>query len=134
MLFLPYFFFFLLSLAALLYATYSDLKSRTVSDKLNYFLALSGIFSHLGLSVFLNDWRFIAYCLVSIAVAFIFSWLLWKLGVWAGGDVKLFTALSAVNPINYAALANILGIGYFSFSLGYGLPLFPISLFLFSIL
>lgn len=134
MLFPPHFFFFLISLAALLYATYSDLKSRTVSDKLNYFLVLSGIFSHLGLSIFLNNWQFMASCIISIAVAFAFSWLLWKLGIWAGGDVKLFTALSAINPVNYAALANMLGIDYFSFSLGYSIPIFPISLFLFSIL
>jgi preflagellin peptidase FlaK len=51
--------------------------------------------------------------LIFTAGTIVFGYLLWKLGAWAGGDVKLFTALAALLPF-YPAIVNynILGITF----------------------
>jgi len=124
---------FLVSLSALIYATYSDLRWRIIPNKLTYALIGGG----LGLQAVYaytagNPMQFIIAAGVT-ALAFAGSYGLWKLGVWAGGDVKLMAGLAALNPVNHAALA-----GFFGFTGGLfapvSLPLFPLSLFLFSVL
>jgi len=57
---------------------------------------------------------------------FFFGWVLWKLGVFAGGDVKLFMGLGALNPFTPA----LLKIGLLT---NLSLPIFPITLFLYSL-
>ncbi|MBI2598000.1 MAG: hypothetical protein HYW50_02290 [Candidatus Diapherotrites archaeon] len=58
--------------------------------------------------------------------------MLWKVGVWAGGDVKLFTALAALNPVNYAFIGDFFGLDKSSFGT-IDLPVYPLTLFVFSI-
>lgn len=127
---------FLISLTALIYASWTDFKSRIVPDWLNYLLLLAGLILHLVLSILSSDYIFFLSSIAAVVIAFAFSFLLWRMGVWAGGDVKLFTALAAANPVNHAAIAV-----FFSYSagsafssIGYPLPIFPFSLFAFSIL
>ncbi|MFH1663507.1 MAG: A24 family peptidase C-terminal domain-containing protein, partial [archaeon] len=69
---------------------------------------------------------------VTIAT-FIASYGLWKIGVWAGGDVKLFTAIAALNPFNLGFIRDVIGLKY-SLLASISLPVFPLTLFIFSII
>lgn len=93
-------------------ALYFDLKSRTLPDELNFF------FTFLAISLVILQYEFDVYFLVSAYLPFFifnmaFAYLLYKVGVWAGGDVKFFTALMAAMPLYsaykpYAALSVFL--------------------------
>jgi preflagellin peptidase FlaK len=124
--------FFLISLIGLIIASYTDITQRIVKNKLSYSLIGIGLAGHLVWAVLESNPIIFVYSAVSAAFGFSFAYFLWKIGVWAGGDVKLFAALAALNPINPYIL------GFFGFSLGeisnvVQLPLFPISIFIFSV-
>ena len=126
--------FFFISFIGLIIATITDLKNRIVSNKLTYPLIVIGIALHLIQVFFAENTLISINSLIAFAVpaiTFVCGYGLWKLGVWAGGDVKMFTALAALNPLN----PNLLGphFGYWFFE-SISLPLFPLTLFLFSIL
>ncbi|MDD5162830.1 MAG: A24 family peptidase C-terminal domain-containing protein [Candidatus ainarchaeum sp.] len=126
------FLFFLISIVFLAIASYTDLKARIVPNKLNYGILAVGIAGHAVWAFFANDAMILVFCIAATAIAFAFSYALWKIGVWAGGDVKLITALSALNPINPAAIGifALTGIGLFG---AVQLPVFPFSIFVFSV-
>ncbi|MBM3282041.1 MAG: hypothetical protein FJY86_01715 [Candidatus Diapherotrites archaeon] len=128
---------FFLSLIGLSISTYTDLKSRIIPDWIPYGMVVLG----LGLSAYAS---FVAQSItpflwsagVTIAT-FILAYIFWRLGAWAGGDVKLFTGLAALNPFNPFFIG-----GFFSFSLVWGgkellavgvLPFFMLNLFILSI-
>ena len=115
------------SLIGLLAATYTDLKARIVPNKLNYGLAIAGLIIFGIQSIIVSDPAPIIYSLLGLAYGFVFGWILWKLGVFAGGDVKLFMGLGALNPLTPA----LIKIGLLSTAT---IPLFPISLFLYSLI
>lgn len=75
-------------------ATYTDVKSQTIPNKLTFSLFLIGIV--LGTFYFykVGSLNIFYYC--SILLVYLFSYVLWYFGVWAGGDVKLFTAISTI--------------------------------------
>lgn len=123
---------FALSFIGLAIASFTDLKERIVPDKLNYFLVVAGLGIHaVGALVFNDAWFFVSSA-VAAAAAFCFGWLLWKLGVWAGGDVKLLVGIAALNPFNPAVLGNVFGV-WLPFSKPLGLPVFFVSVFVFSV-
>jgi preflagellin peptidase FlaK len=85
---------------ACLYASYSDLKSGIIPNKLTFpliaiGLVLNGIYAFL-----MGEVWIIVVCAVVTGIIFALGYLLWKMGAWAGGDVKLFTALAALLPFN----------------------------------
>jgi len=128
----PYLLFFLISLAALAYGTYTDFKERIVSNWVTYGMVAVGLGGHAILAFLEADAMIFAYSAGIAALTFFFSYLLYKVGVWAGGDVKLFTGLAALNPANPAILAR-LGILNMAMFQSNGLPIFPLSLFMFSL-
>ncbi|MEN6293311.1 MAG: A24 family peptidase C-terminal domain-containing protein, partial [Methanobacterium sp.] len=74
---------------------------------------------------------FIVTGLIFTAVMFVLGYIFWKLGAWAGGDVKLFTALAALLPFYPLTLSyNIWGATFPIISI-YG---FPITLIINSLL
>ncbi len=79
-------------------ATYTDVRERVIPDWLNYsviavFLPVSTYFYGLN-------------ALLVVLTTFFFAYCLYRIGVWAGGDVKLFTALSAVCPCSFSVLGH----------------------------
>lgn len=121
----------IIAVVACLYASYTDLKSGIIQNKLTFPLIVIGLVLN-GLYAFMvgNIWLII-YALIFTAGIFVLGYVLWKFGAWAGGDVKLFTALAALLPfyptlINY----NILGI---QFPVNASYP-FPLTLIVNSIL
>ncbi|PIU21482.1 MAG: hypothetical protein COT15_02185 [Candidatus Diapherotrites archaeon CG08_land_8_20_14_0_20_34_12] len=122
---------FLISLLALIYASYTDLKQRIVPDFLSYGLIVFGIILAAIESVLLNDWIYFGYSAFAAIYGFIFALILYRLGLWAGGDVKLFTGIAALNPIN-VNIAQYFGLGFVLFNT-INLPIFPINFFILSI-
>ncbi len=117
----------IISLIGLLIATYTDLKERIVPNKLNFGLAIAGLTIYLIQSIIELSFTPILLSIFGLCFGFFFGWIMWKLGVFAGGDVKLFMGLGALNPftpaiINIGLLTNI------------STPIFPITLFLYSLI
>ena len=125
--------YFLLSAFGLGYATYTDFRERIVANRLTFGLIAMGIALHFA-DALANAQMLIFYeTIFAVIATFVFAYALYHFGVWAGGDVKLFTAIAALNPINYAFLGGALGIS--APLLGtIALPLFPLTLFVFSVL
>ncbi|HNV01006.1 MAG TPA: A24 family peptidase C-terminal domain-containing protein [archaeon] len=117
----------IISIIGLLIATYTDLKERIVSNKLNFSLAIIGLIIYLIQSYFEQTPLPIIFSLLGLIIGFTFGWILWKIGVFAGGDVKLFMALGALNPFTPA----ILKIGEFTNS---NFQIFAITLFIYSLI
>jgi preflagellin peptidase FlaK len=124
--------FFSISLISLLVATYTDLKERIVSDKLIAAMIAAGLILHGYFAVTSGNFGTIIIAIAVAIATFAAAYLLWKLGMWAGGDVKLFTCLALLNPFNYGIIRDFVGLKGEIFSSS-ALPLFPLSLFIFSI-
>ncbi|MFP4006190.1 MAG: A24 family peptidase C-terminal domain-containing protein [Candidatus Hadarchaeia archaeon] len=86
----------LLSIFGVMVATYTDLKERIIPDNLTYPLIIAGVALHLGYGAYRFDPLFGVSGLLGAAGAFGLGYLMWYVGGWAGGDVKLFTALGAL--------------------------------------
>ncbi|TDA33783.1 MAG: hypothetical protein DSO02_03590, partial [Hadesarchaea archaeon] len=77
-------------------AVYTDLfKDRIIPDALTLPMIGVGIFLHLLLGVWKGDLYLALSGMLGAILAFSLSYLLWLLGGWAGGDVKLLTAFGA---------------------------------------
>lgn len=90
----------IIAIAACLYASYSDLKRGIIPNKLTFPLIAIGLVLNGIYAVMIGELWFIVVCLVVTGVIFALGYLFWKMGAWAGGDVKLFTALAALIPFN----------------------------------
>ncbi len=123
---------FFLSIVFLGIASYTDIKQRVVPDKLSTAMVFSGLAIHLFFSVAENNFMLIAASAAAAAGTFFFGYVLWKMGVWAGGDVKLFTGIAALNPVNPSILSHI-GILDKAVFGSIALPVFPLTLFIFSV-
>ena len=75
-------------------SNYYDLKYNIVPNYLVKILMASGFLINLSLALLFKSFYFLLFSFVLAFFIFIFSFLLWMLKFWAGGDVKLFTALS----------------------------------------
>ena len=97
-----------------------DVKYGIVPDKLNYFLLVFGIVSNLILSIISSNVKFILASFISMIITYTITFMLWKLKMWGGGDVKLFTAIATVIPsglnIGFLNIFPELSIYPFSFS------------------
>lgn len=116
----------IISLVGLVIATYTDLKARIVPNELNYGLAVLGLALFGIQSIFEQSLFPLMGSILGLGVGFSFGWVLWKLGVFAGGDVKLFMGLGALNPLTPA----LIGVNPLT-SIGY--PIFALTLFIYSL-
>jgi len=86
----------LIALIGVCVAVYTDLRWRIIPDKINYSLIVFGILYYLFLGLYRWDLIFALYGGLGALLSFIIGYALWLTGGWAGGDVKLFTALGAL--------------------------------------
>ncbi|MEM0358413.1 MAG: prepilin peptidase [Candidatus Hadarchaeales archaeon] len=114
---------FLPTALALLTATvaiYTDVfKNRIIPDTLTLPMIGIGILFHLFLGVWKGNLYLALSGMMGAILAFSLSYLLWLLGGWAGGDVKLLTAFGALLPSYTPPHSNP------PYS---GLPLFPLTI------
>ncbi len=88
-----------IALLAVCIASYTDLRRRIIPNKLTLPLVVVGIAFYVLLGIWHGDlWEVVSGAL-GAAIAFAIGYILWLTGGWAGGDVKLFTALGALLPI-----------------------------------
>lgn len=90
----------IIAIAACIYASYTDLKRGIIPNKLTFPLIAIGIVLNGIYALMIGEFLFILVCVVVTGVIFGLGYLFWKMGAWAGGDVKLFTALAALIPFN----------------------------------
>jgi len=115
----------------LLIASYSDLKTRTISNKLILFFLVFGLISNILFAFFLKDYSSLLILLLSVIISIVLFFILWELGAIAGGDVKLFIAIGCLIPTLSKAL-NLFNIAILDKASN--LPIFTILLFLASVL
>ena len=75
-----------------------DICDNVIPERLTYVLLFFGLLSNLILSIFSNNIKFILASFISMFVTYVITYLLWKLKMWGGGDVMLFTAIATVIP------------------------------------
>ncbi len=129
---IPYLFFFFISIAGLAYGTYTDFKERMISNWITYGMVVIGITGYAVISFLANDWLILAGVIGVTAITFAAAYGLYRMGVWAGGDVKLFAGLAALNPVNPAILSRLGMISLPAFA-PISIPIFPLTLFIFSL-
>ena len=76
-----------------------DIKRSIVPELLCYILAVFGLGSNLILSLISTNIKFILASFISMVLTYTITYLLWKLHLWGGGDVRLFTAIATVIPV-----------------------------------
>ena len=93
------------------YGSYSDIKEGVIKNKFTFPLIVLGIVLN-GIYAFMIGvpWFFIL-TLIYTGIIFVLCYLFWRVGAWAGGDVKLFTGLAALLPfapavVNYQILGT----------------------------
>ncbi|HLC92203.1 MAG TPA: prepilin peptidase [archaeon] len=121
--------YFLITLVALIVATYTDLKERLVSNGLTYGLIAAALLLKGAESYFAANLWPLQESLLAGAIAFAASYALYRIGVWAGGDVKLVTAIAFANPLNYGVLSGIFPLPAWA-SGTIALPIFSVALIL----
>lgn len=101
-------------------ASVYDIKRNIIPNNLNYALLIFGLISNLILSLISNNIKFILASFISMLVTYCVTYMLWKLNMWGGGDVKLFTAIATVIPlginIDFLNIFPKLSVYPFSFS------------------
>ena len=113
--------------AGLSFVSYTDLKSRIAPNLITYSLIALGLLLHLIESLATSSFVPFALSASGAVVAFFFSLFLYKVGAWAGGDVKLFTGIGALMPVYSEGPALVS-----SFCKEY--PLFPFTILANSVL
>ncbi|WP_405292907.1 prepilin peptidase [Methanobrevibacter sp.] len=97
-----------------------DIKKNFVPEKLTYVLLFFGLISNMILSLISNNIKFILASIISMTITYAITYLLWKLKMWGGGDVMLFTAIATVIPnglnIDFLNIFPQLSIYPFAFS------------------
>lgn len=115
-----------LAILACLYSAYSDIKMGIIPNRLTLPLIAIGITLNAIYSIIIGDLWYLVGCLILTGFIFVIGYIFWKMGAWAGGDVKLFTALAALIPF-YLPLVN--------FNLwGVEFPLLPLYPFPFTLI
>jgi len=89
-----------IALLACGYAVYTDLRFRYINDWLTWGLVGVGLAGHTIIS--LLEWSYtpLLYSIGAATVFFAFGNMLFYLGAYGGGDVKLLTGIAATVPLN----------------------------------
>lgn len=129
---------FLLSILGLSIASYTDLKERIIPDWVSYGMIISGLALSAYESYTTQTILPLAWSAGMTILVFVLAYIFWRAGAWAGGDVKIFTGLAALNPFNPFTIAS-----FFHLSFVFGgkelivlsaLPFFMLNLFMASVL
>lgn len=101
-------------------ASYYDIKQGIIPDRISLFLIIFGLSSNFILSLITNNFKHILASAISSYLTYIVCYLLWKLKIWGGGDVKLLSGIASIIPF-FTGISNLnifpeLSIYPFSFS------------------
>lgn len=101
----------IIALIACIYASYTDITTGIIPNKLTFPLMFVGLILNGVNAYLIGDFMIFVYALIFTVGIFILGYIFWRLGAWAGGDVKLFTAVAALLPfqpgiVNYTIFFN----------------------------
>lgn len=100
-------FLFILALIWILFATIQDLRTREVSNWLNFSLIIFAIGFRLFYSLFSSDWNFLFQGLIGLGIFFVIGNVFYYCRIFAGGDAKLLISLGAILPVYNNFLSNL---------------------------
>jgi archaeal preflagellin peptidase FlaK len=112
---------FLISIIFLIIAVFYDVKYRLIPNILIIIMLLVACSLAIIESIYCNSWSYLLNSLFAGFIAFLATFVLWNIGVFAGGDLKLFVALAFLNPQAPAILST-------SFYYASAIPLFILVL------
>jgi len=121
------FFSFLVTVLFLLIFCIFDIKYREVPNYLVFLFFGIGLLANLIISFWLWEFSYIFNSLLSFGITFVLTFVLWELGLFAGGDLKIFVALAVLNPLN---------LNFFRSTLSFGIikqPIFGITMVIASV-
>ncbi len=75
---------------------FTDIRTRLVPDWTSYFMLAAGFGGNAILSLLSNSIWPIVYSAIGAGVFFAIGYLLYRVGVWGGGDAKLLPAIGAL--------------------------------------
>lgn len=93
-----YYFLFFIAVLWTIFATIQDLKSREVSNWLNFTLLTAALAYRATYSTLSGDYTFLLYGLAGTAVFFAVGQALYYTGTFGGGDARLLRAFGAIIP------------------------------------
>lgn len=79
-------------------ASYTDLKSGIIPNRLSFSLIGLGLIGYLSYSLYLRNYGLFIMVLKNFALIFIIGYLFWFLGGWSAGDAKELMFLAALVP------------------------------------
>jgi|Deesub1362A_J573_1020465.scaffolds.fasta_scaffold03286_5 Flp pilus assembly protein protease CpaA len=86
-------FFISLALAGTFIASYIDIKTKEIPNILTFSMIFVGLI--LFFAKYYREWLFF----IPLAASYFFIWILWRLGLWGGGDAKLVMGIiSLISP------------------------------------
>lgn len=105
----------IVSIIAVLIATYTDLKKRKIPNKLTIFMILFGILFHLIIGI--KDWNLLLslYGFFGVIIGFSLGFFMYAFGGCAAGDVKLIAGLGALLPTS-SSYIGIVSQKFFTYS------------------
>ncbi len=89
-----------------LMASFYDIKKGIIHDKISLFLIIFGLSSNFILSLVTNNFKHILASVISLYLTYIVCYLLWKLKIWGGGDVKLISGIASIMPF-FTGIPNL---------------------------
>jgi archaeal preflagellin peptidase FlaK len=127
----------IIAIIACFYASYTDMTRGIIPNKLTFPLIGMGIVLNVIYTIYIGELGYLITGLIITGGIFGLGYLFWKMGAWAGGDVKLFTALAALLPFYFILPFYPALISYpvfnFTFPLVAAYP-FPLTIIINSIL
>jgi Flp pilus assembly protein protease CpaA len=96
------------AMAALVVASYTDLKTREVPDWISYGLMFSGLGLRLLFSVSNFDWLIFLEGVAGFLLFVGVGYLMYYTGQWGGGDSKLLMGLGAIIGLKFTAFPDLL--------------------------
>jgi Flp pilus assembly protein protease CpaA len=107
-------YYFLLGIGLIwtLFAVVQDLKTREISNWLNFSLVVFALGYRGFYSLFTNNWDFFLLGLAGFGYFFVISRLFYYAKIFAGGDAKLFASYGALLPYGQCLNCVFVGAGF----------------------
>ena len=121
-------FLFSTTLLFLITASFFDLKYRIIPNRLIFFILIIGVVTKITQAIVLSEVNIFLNAFLSFIITVFVCYILWEIGLFAGGDLKLFSAVSFLNPFN---------LNFLNFFYNFGIisqPIFSLTLIITSII
>lgn len=99
----------IIALTGSIIASYFDLRTKTIPNFLTFSMIFAGLIFFSLKILIEKKWFF----LIPTAFSYFFIWILWRAGIWGGGDAKLVTGIILLG----VSFSGIFFISYFFISI-----------------